>query len=189
MIKTIAVKLVGVCPILMHNGQAADPLNKFAKQLSTLSGKKKKTEADHIALAEIEFFAGLYLKGDSYILPGVNIESMLSKKAFAAIGVSKADMLSGVFIDDDFILDSYSGPRDPRERQLDKNCYDRRLVKVSTARIARTRPKFQQWSATGEINYDDSVVDASKLMHLLIVCGQSVGIGDYRPKFGRFTVE
>lgn len=189
MFKTMAVKLTGVCPMLMHNGQSADPLNEFAKKLKKVSSKKKKTDVDHLELAKIEFFAGLYMDGDEYIIPGENIESMLGKASHEVLKISKSKTSGSVMVDNPFVIVEYTGPRDPKKRQTDKNCYDRRLVRVTTSRIARVRPKFQSWVAIGEISYSNGVYDDDSLMRLLVACGQTVGIGDYRPKFGRFTVE
>jgi hypothetical protein len=47
MYKLLSLTIVGTAPLLMHNGQTADPLNKYAKMLKSVSGKRKKTEADH----------------------------------------------------------------------------------------------------------------------------------------------
>ncbi len=46
--------------MLQHNGQTADPLNEFAKELKKVSGKRNKTDEYHALMGEIEWRAGLY---------------------------------------------------------------------------------------------------------------------------------
>ena len=41
--------------LIMHNGQTADPLNPFSKAMKEISGKRKKTDTDYEAMANIEF--------------------------------------------------------------------------------------------------------------------------------------
>jgi hypothetical protein len=40
--KQLALTIIGTAPLVMHNGQTADPLNKYAKMLKGVSGKRKK---------------------------------------------------------------------------------------------------------------------------------------------------
>jgi len=47
--------------LIMHNGQTADPLNPFSKAMKEISSKRKKTDTDYEAMANIEYRAGLYL--------------------------------------------------------------------------------------------------------------------------------
>jgi hypothetical protein len=53
-------KLTGIRPLIMHNGRMADPLDPMAKKLKKLSGERKKTDATHEKMAEIEWEASLY---------------------------------------------------------------------------------------------------------------------------------
>ena len=43
MYKVMLLTIIGTAPLVMHNGQTADPLNKYAKMLKAISGKRKKT--------------------------------------------------------------------------------------------------------------------------------------------------
>ena len=55
---TLQLTIKGVSPLLLHNGQTANPLNKYARQLKAVSGKRNKTDEDFEAMAKIEFLAG-----------------------------------------------------------------------------------------------------------------------------------
>ena len=65
---------------------------------------------------------------------------------------------------------------------------DRRPVVVMKARIVRARPRFDKWALAFEIEFDNEVMGKDKLKEMLDYAGQRVGIGDYRPAFGRFIV-
>ena len=79
--QTITYRLTSDCPMLMHNGQTADPLNHWSKSMKQVSGKRKKTDADYEELAKIEFFAALYIDKTGPIIPSANIDSMLVNAA------------------------------------------------------------------------------------------------------------
>jgi len=82
MTQKLNVRLTGLNGTIMHSGQMADPLNKFAKQLKALSGKRKKSDEDLEAMAKIEFLGSLYVDEDGHIIwPGENIEAMLVSAA------------------------------------------------------------------------------------------------------------
>ena len=46
-------KIIGASPLLMHNGQVADPLNPHAIGIAQLASRRRKTEADHRRLASL----------------------------------------------------------------------------------------------------------------------------------------
>ena len=62
-------------------------------------------------------------------------------------------------------------------------------MKVGTARITRYRPLFRSWAVVCEIAYDQESIDRDQVLKCLEDAGQYCGVGDYRPKFGRFAVE
>ena len=102
MLRQLQVTIQGVSPLLLHNGQTADPTNKFARQLKEVSGKRKKTDEDYAEMSRIEWHAGLYANADQkIILPAVCIVASI-------IGGAKKSKLgsafkSAVFVDADAI--------------------------------------------------------------------------------------
>ncbi|MBF0307554.1 MAG: hypothetical protein HQL41_18140, partial [Alphaproteobacteria bacterium] len=54
--------------------------------------------------------------------------------------------------------------------------------------VMRTRPRFPNWAAEFRIEYLPTVVDKTALEELVASTGELVGIGDWRPRFGRFRV-
>lgn len=65
---------------------------------------------------------------------------------------------------------------------------DRKPVVIMRARIMRARPLFPKWALEFTLEYDEELISKEKLKEMLDFAGQRVGIGDYRPLYGRFIV-
>ena len=63
-----------------------------------------------------------------------------------------------------------------------------RMVKVQKQRVMRTRPIFRDRSATFSILLDETQLDPRQVVDILHLAGRYVGLGDWRPRFGRFEV-
>ncbi len=50
-------------------------------------------------------------------------------------------------------------------------------------------PIFLSWAAEFEIAYMQDVIDEAALVRAVDEAGRRVGIGDYRPRFGRFSAK
>jgi hypothetical protein len=179
----------GLSPLVMHNGQLADPLNPFSKAMKAVSSKRKKTDADLAAMADIEWKGGLYVDANGApVIPSRVLEAVIAKGATRSKEGKQA--LSGVFVETDGAL-SFAGAG----KTVDEMCADPffRLtvgVRVGQARVMRTRPIFHDWRITFEVSASNEVVaDAAALHRWLSDAGAFIGLGDYRPRYGRFTVE
>lgn len=184
--QTVKYRLTGEAPLIMHNGQTADPLNKWAKLMKQVSGKRQKTDADYEELARLEFNAALYLDKDGPIIPNTVLDSMIVNAAKK----SKEGQLakSGVFCLIPARLE-YDGPRTVTELWNDERFRFSAIVRVGMARVARTRPIFREWSAVVTLNVEDTVVNPARIDDWLNVAGTQVGLCDWRPQFGRFTAQ
>ena len=186
MLKQLEVKIEGVSPLLMHNGQMADPLNKFSKELRAVSSKKKKTDEDYAEMSRIEWHAGLYVDKEGFpALPSEALEAAIGDGAKKS-KLGKA-FKSAVFIDNDARLD-IGTKKKAVELWGDEQYRDVRGVRVGQARIMRTRPIFTDWKATFIVNYDDEQVNESDVVRALDDAGSKCGICDNRPKYGRFRI-
>ncbi len=66
---------------------------------------------------------------------------------------------------------------------------DARGAVVQRARIIRWRPRFNEWKLNFSIDIlDDENISVPTLKEILERAGATKGIGDYRPRFGRFMV-
>ena len=187
MIQERKVKVVGVAPLLMHNGQLADPLNKWAKELKQLTANRKKTEETHAEMARLEWLGGLYVNSEGKpIMPSENIEASIYEGAKKQ-KLGKA-FKSSVFVNEDAILD-IGTTKKVTDLWGDDNYRDTRGVRVGTSRVMRTRPIFRDWKTTFIVMFDDEQINETEVMRAIVDTGRLIGFGDYRPKFGRFDVE
>ncbi len=180
--------ITGTSCLLMHNIQLADPRNQFSKDLKAISGKRKKTEEDYLAMSKIEFFGGLYLdvEGRPCLTADMVLAGMIAGAKKFKLG---RQFQSSLFIDRESFPLSFLGPKDMKKRWDDPACIDYRAVAVTGKRIMRTRPKFDGWSATIELSWDGDVLNESDVDQALEAWGRLCGAGDYRPRFGRFVGE
>lgn len=185
--KTIQVNITGLRPLLMHADVFADPLNPLTKAHKALTSKRKKTDDDHEAIAKSEWRGGLYFDEEvGPYIPGVNIEAALVSGAkLSKLGTQ---VKRSVEIMDERCKLEYEGPRSV-QALWDRGFYDARSVKVGQARIMRYRPIFRHWKAVCVIAYDPETIDRDQVLKCLEDGGQYCGVGDYRPRFGRFNVE
>jgi len=183
----IKVRITGNRPLLMHSDKFADPLNPLTKAHKELTGKRKKSDDDHEAIAKSEWAGGMYFDDDmGPYVPGVNIEAAMWQAASCQkLGTQ---LKRSVEVLDERCKLEYDGPR-TMSAMWDAGMYDARSVKVTTSRLMRYRPIFKKWSLVCEIMYDETSIDRSQVMKCLKDAGMYCGIGDYRPKFGRFDVE
>lgn len=183
---TIDFEIEGAAPLLMHNGQLADPMNRFSKEMKKVTGRKKKTEADYTELARIEFLGSLYLgSAGEPVIPGEVLEATIISGA----KVTKKGKVgkSALIVDGNFPL-IYNGPKTTEGLLEDDNFRHVAGVKVGQARVMRTRPKFNQWKLKFTVHYLSSVLDAEEIVGFVEAAGQVAGLGDGRPRFGRFNV-
>ena len=201
-LQKLNLNFVGLNPILMHNNRLANPLNPYAKALKKLTGKRNKTEADHMEISRIEWEAGLYLHDGQIVIPSLNILSCLWYGAKKSKRGPKIKI--GVNILEDYLPLSYQGPKIkitsasngtsngiPIE-ELD-NYYSHynyiNTVVVEKKSTMRTRPIFHNWSVQAPLHFEDTIIDEDELIKVAEDAGILVGLGDWRPRFGRFMVE
>ena len=84
---------------------------------------------------------------------------------------------AGVFITPDFI---------PHKNQNYET--DKRPVNIQKNKIMKCRPIFKEWELDFQIEVINPDIADKTLNEILVYAGSFVGIGDYRPKFGRFIL-
>lgn len=119
-------------------------------------------------------------------IPGENIMRCLVDGA--KLTKQGVKVTRGVFIKTDVNALSYDGPRDV-QALWDKGFYNMSSVKVGTSRVMRCRPEFINWKVQADGLIDPSVLELDDLNGISLNAGQLIGLGDWRPRFGRFTAE
>ena len=191
---TVKVRLDSIQPMLMHSNQTCNPLNKFAKAMKAITGKRLKTDEDIEALSKIEWEAGLYF--DDAIgpfVPSINVEGMLRD---AAKKLKKGtDVKQSVRVFPLEIPLGYNGPRDldglkkiafSGDKVNGEDFFDSRGAGVNRSTIMRTRPRFNKWWIEFDIIADDTVFNMDDIIHILAIAGTKIGLSDYRPRYGTF---
>ena len=200
MIKKISVTIVGITPLIMHNGEGASPTDSrklpdflakemgcdtFLEASKNLSKKRGKSEADHAKLAKLGFYSSLYLNANGKVIyPARCLEKMAleqSKELKQGRVVQR-----GVIVPEDALLD-FPNKNKPLKDLFDLHRYDT-LVKVSQSTTPRTRAMFKEWSCTFKVELVSKVIDLVTYQDILAL-GEVYGSLERRPKFGRYTVK
>lgn len=129
----IKLTITGTSPLLVHNIRLANPLDPIAREMKTISAKRKKTDEDHELLARLEFEGGLYWTDDiGPYIPGVNVEKALVEGG--RITKQGKQVERGLFVSDNEIPLLYSGPRDVKGLWADQSFVSTMAVKVGQSR-------------------------------------------------------
>ena len=191
---SVKIRISGVSPILHHSSRLSDPLNPIVRESKKISGKRKKTDADYLEMSRLEWLGGLYVDDrEQPLLPSESIKA-------AIIGGAKKEKAGPQAKGGTFVFDSPPLSHDEAGKSLEELWNDgegpnvhKASVKVMSARVIRTRPQFNGWSAEAVIHYDPTIAEAGDVVRWLETAGRIIGLGDWRPEksgnFGRFTVD
>ncbi|MDP2939290.1 MAG: hypothetical protein Q8O13_04315 [Candidatus Omnitrophota bacterium] len=165
------VKIKGIAPLMMNRFVMEKPDESKAKRRDEQYDVKEDAEKALYRDDKIGCYA-----------PSTWIEACLrdTAKEFKGKGRGslKATILSSVFVEEEKI-------------PLNKKTYDEldvRPVVIQRNRIVKGRPKFNSWELEFTINFNEDRIKKDTLKQILQEAGQTKGIGDFRPKFGRFEV-
>jgi len=185
--KTATYTIKGTTPMMMHSERLANPFDPLTKDIKAISGKRKKTEDDLLDMARLEWLGGLYHDDDAGIhMPGYNVFAcVVNGGKLHKLG---STIKRAALVKDDKIAITYEGPKTPAKLFENKRFVDMRSVKIGTSKVMRCRPIFPEWSLQFSIFYDENALQRADLDRCVESAGQMVGLGDYRPRFGRFEV-
>jgi hypothetical protein len=191
-LNTIRIKISGESPLLCHNGQTADPRNTYSKAIKAVSSKRKKTDADFDEMARLEWLAGLYRFRDNLVIPDYVLESVFINGAKKSKRGPQAKC--GLFFTEHAPLEFNGKPEQITDASLaemfEAGDHTHSIaVKVGMAKVIRTRPIFRHWSLTATAQFDPDVLNHRDIAEIADDAGKLVGIGDWRPKHGRFSAE
>lgn len=187
----VRLSLTGTAPLIVHNIRLANPLDPITREVKVISGKRKKTDDDLMQLARLEFEGGLYMSDviGPYI-PGANVEKCIVEGG--RITKQGKQIERGLFVIDNEIPLVYRGPRDVEGMWADEDFRLVQTVRVpprTGSRVQRCRPIFRQWALDAEAEVDPGLLNLDTLASIATDAGSMCGLGDYRPRYGRFAVE
>ncbi len=184
--KKLKVRIRGVVPLLLNNSQKVDTSNYYAKQIKAITSKRNRTDEENELLKKIEWFSCLYLNDKKQIIiPANNLSAMLLEGA-KKIKMGKV-FQAGAWVEEHALL-HYDGPKDLEKLFEDKSFVSCVVAKIQKNAVMRCRPIFKEWSLNFEVLYFPDQVNTHTLEQVIDICSYSVGLGDWRPKYGRFEV-
>jgi hypothetical protein len=187
--KTVRVEIRGIQPLLMKSGRGVDPTDPLVKRIKAITSKRKKTDSDILQLDRLEFECGLYWDENQarVYVPDFNIVGLIRDGAKA--NRRGKEMSAGVEPAEERVPLVYDGPKDI-DGLYEAGFVDRRMVKNkgSGGSVMRVRPRFKAWGLSFSLLVDDQVATLADVRSALENAGLRVGLGDFRPRFGRFEV-
>jgi len=164
----IACSIEGIAPLLQNR-------HPFPEELEKVNRDKREDYDYEIAKYQLE-------DGRLY-QPAEHLVASMTKAAvyFQIEGKGKKtykdSVKASIFIDPEKILH--------KNQAYEKY---RAFVTINRASVVKSRPMLNNWSLDFTIIVVDNQFPASVVENILKYAGAGVGIGDYRPRFGRFKV-
>jgi hypothetical protein len=188
--KIVTFDLHGTRPMLLHNGRLADPMDTHATQLAAVSAKRKKTDEDHVEMLRLESRGGAYETEDGLLgMPALNIWRSFFD---AAKGFKRGKDIERALLppaDDTVPLLIDGATRNVEEYLSDLDNIYRCSVRVQQNRVMRCRPIVRDWSLRCQMELLTDVINPHDMLPILERAGRLVGLGDWRPRFGRYECE
>ena len=186
MLQTAKYRLIGVAPLLQHNGQLADPLNRWSQALKKVSSKRAKTDADHEELARLEWYGSLYTENGHIVIPGPCMDATLINGAKKTKKGMQAK--AGLLCENNFPVE-YDGPQEIDALYADGRFMRRQLMKVKGSGVMRTQPMFFPWATTIIVKFNDELLNLEDITAFVTTAGEQVGLLEGRPRFGRYAAQ
>lgn len=184
--KNLKVTWKGITPLIMHSCQCVNPLHPLSIEMKKYTSKKKKTEEDLLKIADLEWESGAYWKeGFGLYMPAENVEATIvnGAKAFK----KGKDAQKYLVVSDLYIPFNYGEDLSKEELIANYEYRDTRPMTVQRSKVMRTRPRFDQWNITFNLQYDEDKMDLNEVVQILDYAGQYIGLCDSRPKYGKFV--
>lgn len=211
--KRYEITMTGVRPLLLHADNLVEN-EKIRRWQKDPKNRDKSVPGDDRTPAWT-WMSYLYVEGGTLILPSDNLMTLIREGAkrisTGKRGTFKSQSQSGIMVDgvgypilvngtsikvsqfthlvgeDDFLK------HEETATSLGFNLFVKR-AKVGTAKHVRVRPKFDKWSAVGQIMVFEDSITSDVVTDIFNQAGQYAGIGDWRPSspkspgpFGTFT--
>lgn len=193
--------ITGLRPLIMHSASMIDPENEFVKQIALFQRELKKAKKDDVVgrsairrkIEKSEWRGSVYWTEElGLYLPGANLTRAIVEGARKAKAGKIAEQ-GLVPIADMPIRTVAKSTKDIDELAIDPRFQFRSPVRIpprTGSRIMKVRPVCPTgWSCEVAVEFDSSVFPLEDLREALETAGGLVGVGDWRPMFGRFSVE
>lgn len=192
-IQSLRVKFTGFCPLLQNNPQTVDIFNKYAKEKAALTSKRKKTDEDVLEVRRIEIESKVHWKDKvGVIIPSSWIMSSIAKNSFKQAKISKDNARGGIFIVEQYAPLRYDGMekvKSVKDISGNERFNILMILPQQQVRLAKAFPIFHKWSFEFNVEFDNTILSQDELIKILEYGAKYNGFGDFRPTFGRATIE
>jgi len=179
------VTILGESPLLVNKFSEKSKREMLEKQTKKAKGAKEARDP----AAEVE--AATYrLKTGEYGIPASGLKNCAVSACKFVDGVPMTKARGSFFVieDSDGLV---------KIKTKGKPAIDERMVAIGPfgkkTKMARFRPRFDEWSCTFRVLYDPDLLSAEQLLNLYERAGFSVGLCEFRPEksgsLGMFTVK
>jgi hypothetical protein len=198
------VKFTSKAPLIVSNNRTVNPVDPYNRAIKALTdkGSRKMTDEDHENLLCLKFHAALYhseewrgldeadgKEGGYPFIPADNLQTVIQE------GGSRSrkgkDIQRAVVVMGDHIPLLYDGPKD--RDKLYNNLKFRLTRPVRPNRTGGTvmscRPCFPEWALEFEVGVNHELLNMDTFEEALRKAGSEVGMGNWRPRYGRFIAE
>lgn len=193
-IRYMKASFSGINPLLQNNPQTVDRFNPYAKAMKRINDKKtRRTDDDYMELKNIEVRSKIYFDDEIGIyVPATWVSAAIASTSFKRAKISKADVRGGVFTTDDKLKLTYRSMgkvKTPEDIVRNEEFRLDMTLKQGQVRIVKSVPIFHDWKFSCALEYDDEIIDAGSMDTIINYVARYGGFGDFRPTFGRATVE
>lgn len=186
--ENMSLRLVGSSPLLVNAPTTINPLNKETKLIKEISNKRKKSDSEVMELLRLKFEAALYYDEElGPYLPSYNC--FKCGQEGARLSKQGKNWERGVDVVGDKSKIDYRGPRTPSELWSSPKFVDIRDASLGGKRVTVARPVFKEWSIDVSFSIAEDVTNPADILANIVTGGRLIGVGTYRARFGRFTVE
>lgn len=179
-IDTMKIEVVGLTPMLIHNGRTANPLDPYAKKMKSLTSKRQKTEDDIIALLDVQWESALYWNNEIGLhMPSENLFAAFHKGAkkhklgVKVGGISFPSPIGYPIITKNH-MDFDKLKADPSNKFV-------KPVTIQRAKTISCRPILFPWELNFELEFDTSIIDPNEIKTILTTMSQRIGFGVWTP--------
>jgi len=184
------LKIRGTAPMMPTGTVGLDPFHPISRELKKLTDVRKKSDDQKLEIQHIEWRMAMAQSFDDKVgpfIPGWNITRCIRNGAkLTKMGMTVNRAIQNV---DDKCAIKYDGPRTLEAMWASGRYVDKRAIKNNGGgALLRTRAVFPEWEVSCPLFFDPALVSEEQLRDYAKSAGQYEGIGQYRPRFGRFEV-
>lgn len=186
--KTVQVRIEGVTPLLIHRFGESAELNggKDGTREIIMTQEDPRSQATKAAYIDDKghYYFNAFAIPSAMGAAGSNHKVKGSRKTLRFVVPSSVCLTS-----DTITILNGDGMTPADHFEVDSRPV---TIPATKGKIMRHRPRFNQWSATFDLQVNERTLPLSLVHQLLNEAGESIGIGDFRPEkrgpFGRFRV-